>query len=159
MARSQGCRQDLPCSASAKTSLPATVTLAVHPAGNPQPRLHSCSGDNQPSEAHQHFPCPGTGLKDTATVLALLLYSSSSLRGSGHIHCSDSPPAGSSAYAPQPPPRLQAGLTAVQRDLPVLSRRLGGCLLQALQARSQSQASAQHWVELLRAHGAIPRLQ
>lgn len=127
--------QDSPCSTSAKTSLPATVTLAVHPAGNPQPRLHSCSGDNQPSKADQHFPCPGrrTGLKDTVTVLALLLYSSS-LHGSGHIHCSDSPPAGSFAYAPQQTPRLPAGFTAGQRDLPVLNKRLGSCLLQALQA-------------------------
>lgn len=128
--------QDLPCSASAKASLSATVTLAGHPAGNLQPGLHSCSGDSQPSEADQHFPCPGrrTGWKDTAMVLALLLYLSSSLRGSGHNHCSDPPPAGSSAYTPHPPPRLPAGLTAGQRDLPVLNKRLRGCLLQALQA-------------------------
>ena len=93
----------------------------------PRPGLCSCSGDSQPSEAAQHFPCPGrrTGLKDTAVVLALLLCSSSSLHGSGHSHCSDSPPAGSSAYAPQPPPRLPAGLTAGQHDLPVLHKKLG----------------------------------
>ena len=54
--------QGLPCSASAKTSPPATVTSAVHPAGNPGPGSAPAQGTVSPPRLPSTSLALGEGL-------------------------------------------------------------------------------------------------